>query len=118
MTTRTQCIIAVCKGGTRYNQTEELVDSVINYMSDVCMYNKEWYTEGQIERILKEAFYDFIDTCDKPSYFLRQLDDLISIDQHLSNRICMVFSTTDVYEDCLYINGFNADYKKIVETLQ
>ena len=118
MDKRTLEIIAICKGNTRYDSELCLVDAVKNYMSDRCMYEKRWYTYGQIENVLKEVFYDFIDVCDRPSYFLRQLEELKWISPNLADRICMVLQETQVVEGHLYINGFDANYKNIVENLQ
>lgn len=118
MEERTLEIIAVCKGNTRYDSNQGLVDAVKNYMSDNCMCEKKWYTDSLMEEILREAFYDFIDVCDRPSYFLRRLEEVKWISPNLSDRICMVFQTTQVLEDHVYVNGFNADYEKIAENLR
>ena len=118
MKERTLEIIIVCKGNTRYDSEVSLVDSVKNYMSDICMCAKEWYTDSQMEEILREAFYDFIDVCDIPSYFLRRLEEVKWINPNLAERICMVFRTTQVLDGYMYINGFNADYEKIAENLR
>lgn len=111
-------IIAVCKSNTRYDSELGLVDAVKNYMSDTCMCEKKWYTDSQMEKILREAFYDFIDVCDRPSYFLRRLEEVKWIRLNLADRICLVFQTTQVLENHAYINGFDSNYEKIAENLR
>ena len=118
MDRRTLEIIIVCKGYTRYDSDFGLVDCVRNYMSDKCKCDKELYTMDKMETILKEAFYDFIDVCDRPSHLLKMLDDTKKYNVNLSCRICMVLQNIQVCTDGKYINGFPSDYDKIAEGLR
>ena len=118
MEKRTLEIIAVCKGDTRYDSEVGLVDAVKNYMSDTCMCDKALYTDSQMENILRTAFYDFIDVCDRPSFFLKQLEEFKWFVPNLTDRICALFKSVQVLEDDGYINGFNADYENIAEKLR
>lgn len=118
MKKRTLEIIAVCKGHTKYDSELGLVDAVKNYMSATCRCDKKWYTHERMGVILREAFYDFIDVCDKPSCFLRRLEELKWINPHIANRICMVFQNIQVLKGDMYINGFSTEYEKILENLR
>ena len=122
MEDRTLEIIAVCKGRTKYDSELGLVDAVKNYMSDTCACKKEWYTDSKMEEILKEAFYDFIDTCDRPSYFLKRLEEVKWISLKLTDRICMVFQMIQICRAIengyQHINGFDENYEKIAKDLR
>lgn len=118
MEKRTLEIIAVCKGNTRYDSDIGLVDAVKNYMSDTCICDKEYYTDSQMENIMTEALYDFIDVCDKPSYILRKLEEVKWITENLTERICIVFKGVKIRDKNTYVNGFDERYEKIVENLR
>ena len=119
MNDRTLSIIAVCKGNTKYESklSLDLIDSVKNYLSDFSGCDKKILTPKLVEEVILAAFYDFIDVCDKPSYFLRQLDNLKNVNFDLSTRICMLFRATQVVEEGHYINGFNERFDKIQNEL-
>ena len=111
MTERTFNIIRACKG-TLYPEIKSKIDRVKTYMSVECDCPIEAYTDGVMEDIIVEAMYDYIDTCDKPSIFLREIRDYIDKKATLTQRICDAFSVTRVRNsDGKYINGF-ADFFK------
>lgn len=118
MQKRTLEIIAVCKGDTRYDSQTGLVDAVKNYMSDTCLCDKVLYTDNRLENILVTAFYDFVDVCDRPSFFLKQLEEFKWLDPSLTGRICAMFQSVEVWDGYKYVNGFNADYENIAENLR
>ena len=111
MEQRTLNIINICKGNTKYNKLGGRVyDAIRNYMADECEYKPEWYTEEEISYFLWEAFKDYIDHCDRPSFALWCLKDVI--DRHdwdMYHAIAVVFSAyTQVLDDNgNYVNGFD-----------
>lgn len=111
MTERTFNIIRACKG-TLYPEIESKIDRVRTYMSEECGCPIEEYTDVEMENIVVEAMYDYIDTCDKPSTFLRQIRDCVIKDTTLTQRICNAFGVTRVRNaEGKYVNGF-ADFFK------
>lgn len=111
MTERTFNIVRACKG-TLYPEIESKIDRVRTYMSEECGCPIEEYTDVEMENIVVEAMYDYIDTCDKPSTFLRQIRDCINKDSTLVQRICNAFGVTRVRNaEGKYVNGF-ADFFK------
>ena len=113
MTERTVRIILACKGMI-YSDNEDIIDRVRSYMSEECMCPKEYYTEEVLTRIVLNAVYDYIDTCDRPSTFLRLMDGCaMSAIRHVSllERICYAFEIVQVQGNGKYINGFKeADF--------
>lgn len=111
MTERTFNIIRACKG-TLYPEIESKIDRVRTYMSEECGCPIEEYTDVEMENIVVEAMYDYIDTCDKPSTFLRQIRDCVIKDTTVIQRICNAFGVTRVRNaEGKYVNGF-ADFFK------
>ena len=112
MTQRTCNIIRACKGSL-YPEIENKIDRVRTYMSKECDCPIEAYTDEEAENIIVEAMYDYIDTCDRPSSFLRQMRDCIIKDLTLTERICTTFSLVRVRDEHgRYVNGFIADFFK------
>lgn len=121
MNKRTQSIIAICKGTTRYNYEGcNLADAIANYLSDVCKVASSFYTHTRLAKIMKECFYDFLDTCDKPSLYLNELDhlygDYISPTSYIE-AVGAVFAVVQVQTDSSYMNGFSVNYDEIVKEL-
>ena len=109
MTERTVKIILACKGAI-YSDNEDRIDRIRSYMSDECNYPKEDYTEEAMTKIVLEAMYDYIDTCDKPSSFLRSMYDWrMNQDASLLERICTSFVLIQVQGNGKYINGFKEE---------
>ena len=111
MTLRTCNIIRACKGDL-YPEIDDRIERVIAYLSDECYCDKEYYTDSTLESILMKAVYDYIDTCDKPSEFIRIMKDGISKDTSLSKRICIAFTLDKVKNNDGYVNGFKEEYFK------
>lgn len=111
MTQRTCNIILACKGSL-YPEIDSRIERVKAYMSDVCACPKEWYTDKEVESIMVNAVYDYIDTCDKPSTFLRLMYDCIAKDVSLTQRICIAFTLVKVKNDDEYVNGFKEVFFK------
>ena len=79
MDQRTLNIINICKGNTKY-WGGRYYDSIRNYMAAECAYRPEWYTEADISHFLWEALKDYIDHCDKPSFVLWGLEEIMRRD--------------------------------------
>ena len=113
MDQRTLDIIYICKKNTKYWENvrpeHDLYDAIRNYMADKCMYKAEWYTDKDISDILYEAAIDYLDNCDKPSFFMRNLREVM--ERHKCD-ICYAMALTfncyvQVRNDNGYINGFD-----------
>lgn len=106
MTQMTCNIIRACKG-CLYPEIESKIDRVRTYMSEECGCPLEAYTDEEIENIVVDAMYDYIDTCDRPSTFLQQIRECVVEDLTLTERICIAFSLARVKNsEGKYINGF------------
>ena len=117
MEQRTLNIIYVCKGHTKYwDGASKYYDAIRNYMADECAYKPEWYTDRQISNILDEALKDYIDHCNKPSFVLWYLKDIMDRwDYDIYHAIPIVFADTQVYDNGDYINGFDDRLHKLDE---
>lgn len=127
MEQRTMNIINVCKGNTKYSKNAyDHIEAIKAYMSDECMYKVEWYTDEQIENIITTAFKDYLDACDKPSYFIYLIEGVIRTHNYILpepykitmiNAICIAFSLVQIRdwtgESFHYINGFDDRIKKL-----
>ena len=105
MTERTYNIIMACK----HIETGNIVDGARQYMSKECDVPIEEYTESQMSRIMKVAMYDYIDSCDKPSIFLRQFMEVDRFYEGISlgERIACALRCVLVKDkNGNYINGF------------
>ena len=110
MTRRTFNIICACKG-TLYPEIESKVDRIRAYMSEECDCPIEEYTDAETEQIVVNAMYDYIDTCDRPSTFLRQIRECVVKDLTLTEKICIAFSITRVRNsEGKFINGFKEEF--------
>lgn len=108
MTQRTCNIIKACKKPQKY-KTDNEVEAVKRYMSIECNCPIERYTDGIIENIMLEAMYDYIDTCDCPSFFLREMNTLYNADKlDVATKIARTFVLVQVKadKDENWINGF------------
>lgn len=70
----------------------------------------ECYTDREIASILASAVYDYIDTCDKPSAFLRDIIECIPKGLTLAERICSAFTLVQVKGNNEYVNGFKEEF--------
>lgn len=111
MTQRTCNIIRACKGSL-YSEIDNRIERVKAYMSEECLCEKECYTDEIMESIMIEAVYDYIDTCDRPSSFLRQIRECVAKNISLTQKICIAFTLVQVRRDGEYINGFKEEFFK------
>ena len=92
-------------------------EAAIAYMMEYSGCPREVYTENKINSIIFEAFCDFMDAVDRPSYQFRQLAGAIDIAKFLNKEYdiynCMaeVMYEVQVCEhtksgDLEYVNGF------------
>jgi hypothetical protein len=103
MTDKTIGIIyAIKRSGKIWNQ------AVAEWMSNYSGSPVEKYTETLLNKILKEAFIDYMSTCDKPGMEVSDFLDLIenngsySLGHHIANKLGM----TQVKEGNKFVNGF------------
>ncbi len=95
-------IYAIKRSGKVWNQ------AVAEWMADYSGSSVEEYTETALNNIMKEAFGDYISSCDNPEREVRDLLDMIgrngsySIGHHLAN----VLAITQVKEGERFVNGF------------
>lgn len=103
MTDKTLGIIyAIKRSGKVWNQ------AVADWMSDYSGSPVEEYTETVINKILKEAFADYISTCDHPDREVYDLLDYISNNgsYSLGHCISIVFELAQVKSKDKFVNGF------------
>ena len=112
MDQRTLNIINICKGNTKYYRLYEdmdAIESIKQYMADECAYKVEWYTEKDMFDIIYDAMLDYLDHCDKPSYFMRQLGDVMRgrLDS-ITRDIAIALTLVQVKDNNgNYVNGFD-----------
>jgi len=104
MTERTYNIIMACKK-VAYG---DVIEAAKEYMSKECDVPIEEYTQSQMSKIMKTAMFDYLDSCDKPSAFIRCL---MEVDNYfdsvsLGERIALAFRSIRVKNGDMYINGF------------
>lgn len=104
MTERTYNIIMACKNANQRN----LTDAVAEYMSKECDCPISTYTQSTISSIMETAMYDYIDTCDKPSIFLRFFSEWGNFYSGVSlgEKIAFAFRAVQIKRNDKYINGF------------
>jgi hypothetical protein len=120
MEQRTLNIINIVKGNTKYLRSDErdgntdMIEGIKQYMADECAYKSEWYTEKDMFDILYAAMLDYLDHCDKPSFFMRRLGDVLMRDStDLSLRIAIALSLVQVQDVNGYVNGFDDRLRKL-----
>ena len=113
MTERTCNIIQACKGSL-YPQIDDRIMRVKSYMAEECGCDIDTYTDDVLESILKTAVYDYIDTCDRPSTFLRLMYDTIEPKISLIEKICCAFTFVRMKDSMTneYVNGFKKEFFK------
>lgn len=110
MDQRTLNIINICKGNTKYNKNGRVYNAISDYLAEECMMAPNYYSEDEVSLELWDAFKDYIDHCDKPSFVLWCLKEVM--DRHnwdMYHAIAVVFSAyTQVLDDNgNYVNGFD-----------
>ncbi len=108
MEQRTCNIIMCCKGHCNLDGADGTpMGDIAAYMSHECACPKEDYKGNLLERILREALFDYFATADKPSAELRRLlQEYALYDPSLSERMITVFQLSKVRDDNGYVNGF------------
>lgn len=108
-------IIKICKGNTKYNKDGRVYDAIRNYLADEYDNKPESYTDGEISYFLWEAMKDYLDHCDKPSFFMWNLKDVMDkYNWDMYQAIAVVFSSrTQVRNDGNYVNGFDDRLHKL-----
>lgn len=105
MTERTYNIIMACKNAKR----SDLISAVAEYMAKECSCPIEAYTQSVISDIMETAMYDYIDSCDKPSIFLRYFIEWGFFNNRVSfgEKIAIAFRGVQVKNrNGNYVNGF------------
>ena len=117
MEQRTLNIINIVKGNTKYlchDGNTDMIEAIKQYMADECAYKAEWYTEKDMLNIMYDAMRDYLDYCDKPSFFMWQLKDVLLRDsENLPLRIAIALSLVQVRDDNGYVNGFDDRIRKL-----
>ena len=117
MDQRTLNIINIVKCNTKYltyDSNTDMIEAIKQYMADECAYKAEWYTEKDMFNILYTAMLDYLDHCDKPSFFMRELGDVLMRDsESLPLRIAIALSLVQVQDVNGYVNGFDDRLHKL-----
>ena len=117
MEQRTLNIINILKGNTKYYDIyndDDAIESIKQYMADECAYKAEWYTEKDMFDILYTAMLDYLDHCDKPSYFMRRLGDVTrGRMDNITLDIAITLSLVQVQGINGYVNGFDDRLNKL-----
>jgi hypothetical protein len=117
MDQRTLNIINIVKGNTKYlacDGNTDMIEAIKQYMADECAYKAEWYTDRDMLDILYTAMLDYLDHCDKPSFFMRQLHNvLMKNHEDLPLRIAIALSLVQVQDVSGYVNGFDDRLHKL-----
>lgn len=118
MDQRTLNIIYICKGNTKYSKNDTIYNGIRRYMAEECDMKPSDYTDTDIGNILWEAMSDYLDHCDKPSFFMWCLKDVMRRhDWDVYHAIAVVFSAyTQVRgNNGEYVNGFDDRIHKLKE---
>ena len=111
MDARTCNLILCCKGHVKDAHGDPLYAqaAVAKYLSDECDCPEHYYQGTLLERILKEALYDFFSGATNPGFELRQFFEVhvFSHEPTLNERIMAYFSIVQCRSETGYINGFN-----------
>lgn len=118
MQQRTCNIIMCCKGNSKILLPEDrplkniskAQQQVAAYMSRECACLMEDYTGPQLEFVLSEALFDYMDTADKPGAELRNLFVRgYSEELNMSERIMTLFQLVQVRKNKGLVNGFTEE---------
>ena len=109
MEQRTLDIIHICKGNTKYGRNNEVYNGIRQYLADECMMYPDYYTDMDVSLTLWGAMSDYLDYCNKPSFFMWCLKDVMCRNKcDIYHAIPIVFGAyTQVRDDNGYINGFD-----------
>lgn len=108
-------------------------ESIIDFLSEYTGTPKEYYSDGELIRIIRNAFVDYLKTADNPSFEVWQYfdakrqqenfkdvfpeqqkkyaerDNCMDID---TEAIISAFRLTRVQKDGKYVNGFREGWRK------
>lgn len=106
MNKRTFDIIMACKNHS--DDDCNVADSVKRYMSQECDCPISFYGESVVTDIMFNTMLDYLDTCDRPSCFIRTVREIIfgeniSLGERIARAFVLVRVKTD---DGKYVNGF------------
>lgn len=111
MEQRTLDIIYLCKRHSNkyWEGAYNCLDAIKNYIAEDCMLEVEWLSDRDMLDIMYDAMRDYLDHCDKPSFFMWQLKDVLMRDsEDLPLRIGVALSLVQVKNDnSNYVNGFD-----------
>ena len=109
MTQRTCNIIKACKGWL-FPDFEAPLERVKHYMANECLCKLSAYTHAELDHIMFEAMCDYLDTCDKPSFFLKTMESLFEKEYlRRAEQIAYAFIDVQVQDDNGYVNGFTEE---------
>ena len=124
MEKRTAEIIMVCKGRHNFGETTSHKQAVAMYMSNRCACPLEEYVDAVLDPIIFEAALDYIDGADRPSVFVRAIQDALRLHNNplvkcpridYAEAICIAFSLVQARDDGCYVNGFtDEDVKPVI----
>lgn len=114
MTQRTCDIIMACKGNMGLSIIQySAIERVKRYLSWLCKCPLETYSSQIMEKIISEALFDYVDTCDKPSAILRRITDITPEPLSIAEKIAIAFVLEDVSAGINeYMNGFTKELIK------
>lgn len=122
---RDQTIIIILLSKKDYKKYPESnpIERIVHYLSDSNIIEKEYFRDFQYEltRIIKNIMYDYIDNCDKPSDFLKSMENIKSLSYgKISELDCIVqaFKFIQIVSNGKYINGFNEKMEEIKKCLE
>lgn len=115
---RTAEIIMICKGKHEFGEGS-YKELIRRYMSDRYEFPEENYREELIDRIIREAAYDFAEnltSCTLKDFFKEAEESMyITGNDDFSIAICNAFAAVDVFIDGSYVNGFTEENIKVVK---
>lgn len=118
MTQRTCNIIMCCKGRAGLAGADKTPrNAIAAYMANECQTSVDYYTNMPpnsrlqenpvMEHILRTALFDYFETADKPGFELRRLlQEYVSHEPTLCDRIINVFQLCDIRNNGHLVNGF------------
>ena len=107
-------------------------ESIIDFLSEYTGTSKEYYSDGELIRIVRNAFVDYLKTADNPAFEVWQYFDTkrqkenfkdVFPEQHKkyaerdncmdidTEEIISAFRLTCVQKDGKYVNGFRESWK-------
>ena len=104
MTKRTYNIIMACKQGKHLN----CLENVKEFLEKEFGMRLNRFGDIEAADIMKEAMYDYIDTCEKPSTFFREMETIFGSNKFsIGEWIGRTFKIVRVKDRFgIYVNGF------------